>query len=69
VVSHVQPSEDILSCEMQHFHSGVDGDACLPGCDAVLLGECLNCSPFETVSHPGRLESDVQVTVHHDKFL
>jgi len=40
VVSHVQPSEDILSCEMQHFRIGVDGDTCLPECDAVFLGEC-----------------------------
>jgi len=40
MVSQVQPSEDTLSCEMQCFYCGVDGDAGLPGCDAVLLGEC-----------------------------
>jgi hypothetical protein len=40
MVSHVQPSEDILSCEMHCFCSGVDEDAGLPGCDAMLLGEC-----------------------------
>ena len=40
MVSQVQPSEDMLSCEMQYFCIGFDGDACLPGCDAVLLVEC-----------------------------